>query len=116
MGILSTLIMLLLGALFAGLAIGVGMLVSVRRPGLVKGQVYECGIETEGVTWAQFNVGYYLFSLSFLIFDVEMVFLYPWAVSLKSLGAPALVEIFIFMLFLFIGLLYAFKRKALKWK
>jgi NADH-quinone oxidoreductase subunit A len=108
--------MLMMGVLFAGLAIGVGKLVSVRIPGIVKGQSYECGIESEGITWAQFNVGYYLFSLSFLIFDVEMVFLYPWAVALKSLGVPALIEIFIFMSFLFIGLLYAFKRKALKWK
>ncbi|MGL4332490.1 MAG: NADH-quinone oxidoreductase subunit A [Bacteroidales bacterium] len=116
MGPITILVMMLAGILFAGMAIGVGKLVSTKRKSKVKGEAYECGIETEGRTWTQFNVGYYLFSLSFLIFDVEMVFLYPWAVSLKTLGPVALVEIILFMVFLLLGLLYAFKKKALKWK
>lgn len=116
MGAISILLMLFSGICFAGLAIGVGKLVSTKQRNSVKGEAYECGIPTEGATWGQFNVGYYLFSLSFLIFDVEMVFLYPWAVTLKEVGSTALVEIFFFMLFLFMGLLYAFKKKALQWK
>lgn len=116
MGAISILAMLLAGIGFAGLAIGMGKLVSIKRSNPIKGQAYECGMPSEGTTWAQFNVGYYLFSLTFLIFDVEMVFLYPWAVTLKEIGIPALIEIVFFMLFLFMGLLYAYKKKALQWK
>ena len=76
---------------------------------------YECGVPTVGNTWIQFNVGYYLFALIFLIFDVELIFLYPWAVVVKSIGWPALVEILIFLFILFLGFLYAHKKGALKW-
>ena len=107
MGAISILLMLFAGIGFAGLAIGVGKLVSTKRSNPIKGEAYECGLPTEGTSWGQFNVGYYLFSLSFL---------YPWAVTLKEVGAPALVEIIFFMLVLFMGLLYAFKKKALQWK
>jgi NADH-quinone oxidoreductase subunit A len=77
---------------------------------------YECGVPTQGKTWIQFNVGYYLFALIFLIFDVELVFLYPWAVVVKKVGWIALVEIIIFFFILFMGLLYAHKKGALEWK
>src|SRR4030095_15281723 len=80
-----------------------------------KGEPYECGIPTKGKTWTQLNVGYYLFALIFLIFDVELVFLYPWAVVAKSVGWVALIEIIIFFFILFIGFLYAHKKGALKW-
>ena len=66
--------------------------------------------------WNQFNVGYYLFALIFLIFDVgSSAFMYPWAVVVKHLGLPALVEILIFLFILFMGFLYAHKKGALKW-
>ncbi|MBP6334215.1 MAG: NADH-quinone oxidoreductase subunit A [Bacteroidia bacterium] len=80
-----------------------------------KGQAYECGIETIGKSWIQMNVGYYLFALLFLIFDIELVFLYPWAVVVKEIGWPALVEILIFLTILFLGFLYAHRKGALKW-
>jgi len=80
-----------------------------------KGQAYECGIHTEGSPWNQFNVGYYLFALIFLIFDVELIFMYPWAVVVKQVGMMALVEIVIFLFILFMGFLYAHKKGALKW-
>ena len=80
-----------------------------------KGQPYECGIPTKGKTWIQFNVGYYLFALIFLIFDVELIFLYPWAVVVKKIGMAALVEAGIFLFILFMGFLYAHKKGALKW-
>ena len=80
-----------------------------------KGQAYECGIPTEGSPWNQFNVGYYLFALLFLIFDVELIFMYPWAVVVKEMGMVALVEIVVFVFILFIGFLYAHKKGALKW-
>ena len=82
---------------------------------LQKGQAYECGIPTVGSPWNQFNVGYYLFALIFLIFDVELVFMYPWAVVVKQVGMPALFEIIIFFFILFMGFLYAHKKGALKW-
>lgn len=80
-----------------------------------KGEPYECGVETTGPSWVQFSVGYYLFALIFLVFDVELIFLYPWAVVVKSIGWFALVEAFIFLFILFLGLLYAHKKGALKW-
>ncbi len=80
-----------------------------------KGQAYECGIPTVGSSWNQFNVGYYLFALIFLIFDVELVFMYPWAVVVKQVGITALFEIIVFFFILFMGFLYAHKSGALKW-
>jgi NADH-quinone oxidoreductase subunit A len=80
-----------------------------------KGQAYECGIPSVGSPWNQFNVGYYLFALIFLIFDVELVFMYPWAVVVKQVGMNALFEIIIFFFILFMGFLYAHKKGALKW-
>jgi len=80
-----------------------------------KGEAYECGVPTHGSPWNQFNVGYYLFALIFLIFDVELVFLYPWAVVVKEIGWTAFVEIIIFLFILFMGFLYAHKKGALKW-
>jgi NADH:ubiquinone oxidoreductase subunit 3 (subunit A) len=80
-----------------------------------KGLAYECGIPSEGGSWNQFNVGYYSFALIFLIFDVELVFMYPWAVVVTRVGMMALYEIIVFMFILFMGFLYAHKKGALKW-
>jgi NADH-quinone oxidoreductase subunit A len=81
-----------------------------------KFEPYECGIPTKGTTWLQFNVGYYLFAILFLIFDVETVFVFPWAVVMKELGMVAFVEIVIFFFVLVLGLAYAWKKKALVWE
>ena len=81
-----------------------------------KAEPYECGIPTEGLTWLQFNVGYYLFAIIFLVFDVESVFIFPWAVVMKELGMTAFIEIVIFFFVLGLGLLYAWKKGALKWE
>jgi NADH:ubiquinone oxidoreductase subunit 3 (subunit A) len=116
MGSASLILLLLCGIFFAGVAIGLGKRLSIKKINPVKGEAYECGIETQGSTWIQFNIGYYLFSLVFLVFDVEIVFMYPWAVVFKEIGLPALIEIIFFIMFLFVGLLYAFKTKALTWK
>ena len=80
-----------------------------------KGEPYECGIPTVGKTWIQFHVGYYLFALIFLIFDVELVFLYPWAVAAKQVGWVAFIDVVIFIFILFLGFLYAHRKGALKW-
>lgn len=80
-----------------------------------KRKPYESGMETIGPTWIQFKIGYYLFAILFLIFDIEVAFLVPWAVVYKAVGGIALVEILVFLFILGIGLLYAWKKHALKW-
>jgi NADH:ubiquinone oxidoreductase subunit 3 (subunit A) len=90
-------------------------LLAPNNPGGVKGLPYECGVETFGPAWVQYNVGYYLFGLLFLAFDVEAAFLYPWAVAFRQVGAMALVEAGIFVAVLILGLAYAWKKGALEW-
>ena len=112
----SSMIVLIIAALtFSSIAIVVSKLVTKATSNPQKGQPYECGIPTTGKTWAQLNVGYYLFALLFLIFDVELVFMYPWAVVVKKVGMVALIEIIVFIFILFMGFLYAHKKGALKW-
>jgi len=115
MGPASLILLIICGIAFAGGGILVSKLLAKSSANIVKGEPYECGIPTTGTSWIQFNVGYYLFALIFLIFDVELVFTYPWAVAVKKIGMVGLVEIVIFMFILFMGLLYAWKKGALKW-
>ena len=81
-----------------------------------KGEPYECGIPTRGESMAQFHVGYYLFAILFLMFDVETVFLFPWAAICRSLGSGALLAVGTFLVILVLGLAYAWKKGALRWK
>lgn len=112
----SSMIVLIIAALtFSTIAILIAKMVTKYTKNLQKGEPYECGIPTKGKTWTQLNVGYYLFALIFLIFDVELIFLFPWAVVAKSAGWVALIEIVIFLFILFMGFLYAHKKGALKW-
>lgn len=115
MGSSSLIVLLFSGLAFAGGGIAVAKIFVKGSKNHQKGQAYECGIPSEGTPWNQFNVGYYLFALVFLIFDVELIFLYPWAVVVKEIGMPALVEIVVFLFILFMGFLYAHKKGALKW-
>jgi NADH:ubiquinone oxidoreductase subunit 3 (subunit A) len=112
----GSIIALMIAAIaFSGIAILVSKVVLKTSRNKAKGEAYECGIPTIGPSWIQFSVGYYLFALIFLIFDVELIFLFPWAVVVKELGWIAFVEILIFLFILFMGFLYAHKKKALKW-
>src|SRR5277367_999053 len=77
---------------------------------------YESGVETIGTSWIRFNVSFYLYALLFVIFDIETVFLYPWAVSFKSLGLFGFLEMIVFIFILLVGLAYAWKKEALKWE
>jgi NADH:ubiquinone oxidoreductase subunit 3 (subunit A) len=86
-----------------------------KRPDPIKSATYECGVETEGDAWGQFNVRYYVFALLFVVFDVEAVFLYPWAVAFRQLGLFAFVEAVLFIAILVVGYVYAWRRKALEW-
>jgi NADH-quinone oxidoreductase subunit A len=107
---------------FTGLAVfmvGAGLLASRLlapfHPGKMKDLPYECGEQTIGTGWIQFNVGYYIFGLLFLAFDVEAAFLYPWAVVLRQVGVTGLLEMGLFLLVLIAGLAYAWKKGALEW-
>jgi len=82
----------------------------------VKTDTYECGMKTIGSSWIQFNFRYYFFALLFVIFDIETVFLYPWAVHFKQLKLFGFVEMLVFILILVIGLVYAWKKRVLEWK
>jgi NADH-quinone oxidoreductase subunit A len=108
-------IFLLLGTIFVLITLFVAKLVRPSRPSKVKLQNYECGEVPVGSSWIQYNVGYYIFALIFVIFDVEVVFLFPWAVAFGKLGLFALIEMFIFLLILIFGLVYAWRKGALKW-
>lgn len=86
------------------------------NPDPVKSSTYECGNETVGETWIQFNFRYYLYALLFVLFDIEAIFLYPWAVAYKQLKLFGLVEMVIFVLILMVGYFYAWKKRALEWQ
>ena len=115
MGPVSLIILTMAAVFFSGISVLVAKFLLKATTNKQKGEPYECGIPTTGPSWIQFNVGYYLFALIFLIFDVELIFLYPWAVVVKKVGWPALIEIVIFFFILFMGFLYAHKKGALKW-
>lgn len=116
MGSASMIVLMIAAVAFSAGGILVSKLFIKGTKNKQKGEAYECGVPTQGQSWVQFNVGYYLFALIFLIFDVELVFLYPWAVVAKKMGFIALIEIIIFLFILFLGFLYAHKKGALKWK
>ena len=110
---------------FTGACTGIGLvalalwlagLISPRSFNPQKGEACECGIPTRGESMAQFKVGYYLFAILFLMFDVETVFLFPWAVRVKELGTAGLLSIAIFFCVLVLGLVYAWRKGALEWK
>jgi NADH-quinone oxidoreductase subunit A len=86
-----------------------------KRSYALKNQTYECGLETTGDSWVQFKVQYYIFALIFVVFDVETVFIYPWAVAYKQAGPFALIEMILFVLILAMGLAYAWRKGALEW-
>ena len=107
---------LLTGAALVFLALWIAKLISPRSFNPQKGEAYECGIPTRGESMSQFKIGYYLFAILFLMFDVETVFLYPWAVRMRELGVDGLISIAVFFGILVLGLVYAWRKGALEWK
>ena len=96
-------------------AIGIAWILGPKRPNPIKQTTYECGVETVEDSWVQFKAQYYIFALVFLIFDVETVFLFPWAVKLGALGPFAVLEGVIFILILVAGLVYTWRKGMLEW-
>ena len=114
---LTLLIVVILTAIaLVAVALGIANAISPRTFNAQKGEAYECGIPTRGKSWMQFKVGYYLFAILFLMFDVETVFLFPWAVVVQDLGVYGLVSILFFLVILVLGLAYAWRKGALEWK
>lgn len=108
-------IFMVLAPVFPALALLIPRVIAPKKPNPIKSSTYECGIETVGETWVQFKVQYYIFALVFLIFDVETVFLYPWAVAFGVLPLFAVLEGVLFILILVGGLVYAWRKGALEW-
>ena len=110
------LVVLLTAVLMVVAALIIAWLLAPKSNNPLKGEPYECGIPTRGTSWTQFKVGYYLFAILFLVFDVETILLFPWATIMIDLGAQGLVFVAFFFVILTFGLVYAWKKGALKWE
>lgn len=109
-------IMFVIAAILPALPIIVAQLLRPKRPNTVKLETYECGVETVSEAWVQFKVQYYLYALIFLIFDIEMLFLFPWAVAYNQLPLFAIVVMAAFIAILALALAYAWRKGALEWQ
>jgi NADH-quinone oxidoreductase subunit A len=109
-------LMLAIGAAMAILFISISHLISPKSQNPNKDQPYECGVVPETDARAPMNVHYYLVAVLFVLFDLEAVFIYPWAISLRELGTGALVEMFVFIAILLIGYFYAWKKGVFEWE
>lgn len=108
-------LLLTAGLLLPGVAIFANWLLSPKKPNAIKRSIYECGIETEGETYVQLKGQYYIFALIFLVFDIEAVFLFPWAVAYNQLSLYMVLEGVLFIFILTAGLVYAWRKGALEW-
>ena len=107
---------LLIAITFPLLPILLAQFVAPKKPNPIKSASYECGVESKGDSWVQFKVQYYVYALIFVIFDIEVIFIYPWAVAYRQMGLFAFVEMLIFIAILAFGLVYAWKKNVLVWK
>ena len=117
----TVLVFIAIGAILVGAAVFASKLIAPNRPGGLKDVAYESGIEPVGGGWNQSHIRYYVFALLFLIFDVEAVFIFPWAIQLEAFQAAgrglfALIEMFIFIGILLMGLVYAIRKGVLTWE
>jgi NADH-quinone oxidoreductase subunit A len=111
----TVLVFIVLGAVTVALMLGISRLLRPRNPSPVKLSTYECGEIPVGSSWVQFNIRFYVVALIFIIFDVEVALLYPWAVVFRRLGLLAFVEAFVFIVILLTGLAYLWKEGDLDW-
>ncbi len=111
----KVLLFLIIGSIFVIVALAVNRLIRPHRPNPEKSTIYECGEEPIGNPWVRFNIRFYTIALIFLIFDVEVVFLFPWAVIYRELGLFAFIEMVVFLLILILGYVYAWAKGDLEW-
>jgi NADH-quinone oxidoreductase subunit A len=109
------LVVLITGITLVIAGLGMALLLAPKSFNNQKGEPYECGIPTKGTSWMQFKVGYYLYAILYLMFDVEAIFLFPWATIVRDLGIQGLYSILFFIVILALGLAYAWKKGVLKW-
>lgn len=114
-GYFFALLFLVVGAVFVVINVILSRIIHPTGGGDTKYDTYECGEEPIGESWIQFNNRFYIIALIFLIFDVEVLFMYPWAVVYKEIGLLALVEMFIFIFILIVGLAYVWVKGDLDW-
>jgi len=108
-------IMLIIALAFVGISIFLAWLIRPKRPTTAKHSTYECGEVPKGPAWIQYNVRFYLVALAFVVFDVEVAFLFPWAIVYKKLGLFGFIEMSVFISIILFGLIYAWRKGALKW-
>ena len=108
-------IFLIIAGFLPAVAIIMAGILAPKKPNIIKESTYECGVETVGETWIQFKAQYYIFALVFLIFDVETIFLFPWAVAYNKMTLFGVFEAVIFILILVAALIYAWRKGALEW-
>jgi NADH-quinone oxidoreductase subunit A len=109
-------IFLIIAVIFPLLPLLLAQIVAPKKPNPIKSASYECGVEAKGDSWVQFKAQYYVYALIFVIFDIEVIFIYPWAVAYRQMGLFAFVEMLIFLSILAFGLIYAWKKNVLEWK
>ncbi|MDP9404095.1 MAG: NADH-quinone oxidoreductase subunit A [Actinomycetota bacterium] len=114
-GYLSVLVFGFAAVAMVGAMLGAGRLLRPNRPQPQKYIAYESGVDPVGTGWSQSQVRYYIFALLFVMFDVEAVFIFPWAIRLEALGIFGLVEMLIFIVILALGLVYAWRKGVLRW-
>jgi NADH-quinone oxidoreductase subunit A len=107
---------LALGVLFVIATLSVSSILQPHKPNAEKYSTYECGSEPIGPPWVQFHIGYYVYALLFVMFDIETVFLYPWAVAFGARIPFILIDMFVFLAVIGAGLAYAWKEGALQWR
>jgi len=105
----------LVGLMYVVMVLTVSRLLAPHHPSKEKSFPYECGLVPLGEPWGQLNIRYYIFALLFVLFDVETVFMYPWAVVFRKMGWPAFLEMFSFIVIIALGLIYAWKKNVLRW-
>ena len=110
------LLQFLAAAGFVGTTIFVTHLLGPKRKSKVKSEIFECGIESQGNARIPFSIKYFLVAILFVLFDVEVIFMYPWAVNFKALGMTGLIEMFMFIALFLVGFIYIMKKGALKWE
>ncbi len=111
----AVLIMVLVASVIPALFVGVGRFLGPRKPSVAKSEAFECGNPASGPAWGRFSVKFYLTAILFIVFDIEVVFLYPWAILFRRLGMFGFVEMIIFVAILTLGLAYVWRKGALEW-
>ena len=109
-------IFMLISLFIPGIAIVIAGILGPKKPSPIKNSTYECGIETVGETWVQFKAQYYVYALVYLVFDVETIFLFPWAVAYNLVSIWAVLEVILFITILVSGLAYAWRKGVLEWQ